>query len=78
MIYIAKKNGHTRVFSDADGKKKLLHYRRKHWKITAKLGKPAEAHPAPHRDVSSEDKPNERREKHLHKVRILGRWVVVD
>ena len=72
MIYTAKKNGHTRVFSDADGK--LLYYRRKHWEITAELGK-LEPHPAP-RVVSSQEKPHERRERHF--ARVMGRWVVLD
>lgn len=78
MIYTARKNGHTRVFSDADGMKKLLHYRRNRWEITAELGKlEIKPHPAP-RDVSSKEKLVERRGSRLHKVKAMGRWVVLD
>jgi len=74
MIYTAKKNGHTRTFSDADGMKKLHHYRRNRWQITAELGK-LEPHPAPR---VSKRKPDERRENRLHKIKMMGRWVVVN
>lgn len=72
MIYTAKKNGHIRVFSDADGMKKLLHYRRNGWQITAELGKLEKPHPAPR--VVLKEKPQERRERRF--VRLLGRWVI--
>lgn len=72
MIYTAKKNGHTRVFSDADGK--LLYYRRNRWRITAALGK-LEPHPAPR---VIKEKPQERRERRLYRRKILGCWMVVE
>lgn len=38
MIYTARKNGQIRRFSDAD-RPILDYYRRRGWRITAKLGK---------------------------------------
>jgi len=72
MIYTAKKNGHTRTFSDADGK--LLYYRRNRWQITAELGRlEVKSHPAPR---VYKEKPDERRERRF--TRIMGRWVALD
>jgi len=74
MIYTAKKNGHTRTFSDADGK--LLYYRRNRWQITAELGRlEAKPHPAPR---VYKEKLDERRENRLHKIKMMGRWVVIN
>ena len=74
MIYTAKKNGHIRIFSDADGMKKLLHYRRNGWQISASLGKlKTEPHPAPR---VCKEKPNERRERRF--TRVMGYQVVIE
>ena len=71
MIYTARKNGHTRIFSDADGK--LLHYRRNGWQITAVLGKLEEPHPVPQ---INREKPVERRERRF--TRIMGYRVIIE
>lgn len=73
MIYTARKNGHTRTFSDADGK--LIYYRRNRWQITAQLGRLEEKpHPVPR---VSKRKPQERRERRLYTT-IMGHRVAVD
>lgn len=70
MIYTAKKNGHTRTFSDADGK--LLYYRRNRWRISAELGAlKEEPRPAPR---ILKEKAEERGERRF--VKLLGRWVI--
>lgn len=77
MIYTARKNGHTRIFSDADGMKKLLHYRRNRWQITATPGQLAKIEEAkPHPASPKKEKPQERRERRF--TRVMGYRVVLD
>lgn len=76
MIYTAKKNGHTRVFSteETGGMAKLLYYRRNSWEISASLGR-LEREPRPAPQINKEKVIERRKKRYCY---VLGCRVVLD
>lgn len=79
MIYTATKNNYSRTFSVEDGdlkaKKKLCHYRREGWSISARIAESPDPTPRSIPRVTVLPK-KLKKEKEL--IKVLGHWMEID